>query len=174
MEFNLFNQFNRLCLFQLVQFAFGLVQWSSINIIPLKKLKFIIMFHNNNSIFIDYEICSIPKEIQQLDIKVNSNSIIKFPNSRGSQYLSLDNILYLKSDSNYTFVYFTNGKSQLFSKTLKHLTSFLPKEQFIRIHQSYVVNKRYISSITKLFLTLDNKLNLPISRRLKKTIKFYL
>lgn len=130
------------------------------------------MLHNNNPIFIDNEVCGISTGHQQLDTKVSSPSFIKFPDSRGFQYLKADSIIYLKSDSNYTYVYFTDGKSQLYSKTLKILNSFLPEEHFVRIHKSYVVNKRYISNITNLGLTIENNVSLPISRRFKKSINF--
>lgn len=51
-------------------------------------------------------------------------------------------------------------------------------EEFIFCHRSYIVNLRYVRSIGKTELTLDNKEKIPLSRRLyndvnKKFIEYY-
>ena len=50
---------------------------------------------------------------------------------------------------------------------------------FVSSHRSYIVNLRYVRSIGKVQITLDNGDNIPISRRLynevnKEFIDFYM
>ena len=57
-----------------------------------------------------------------------------------------------------------------FSGTLSKLEEDLPPE-FIRCHKSYIVNRRHILSVdrTNGTVTLDNQMELPISRSYRKT-----
>ena len=58
-------------------------------------------------------------------------------------FLSPDAITFLEGEGNYTFIYTNTGKKYLVSKTLKSLSEHL-KENFIRVHKSYVVNSDYV------------------------------
>lgn len=51
--------------------------------------------------------------------------------------------------------------------TLNNLQKQLPQERFIRIHNSYIINKDYIESIKKNEVTIDN-CPFPISRKYQK------
>ena len=62
------------------------------------------------------------------------------------RYLDTNDILYLKSDNNATDFYMYNGKNITAFKTLKSFEDILP-ENFVRIHQSYILNSNYISRI---------------------------
>jgi two-component system, LytTR family, response regulator len=65
-----------------------------------------------------------------------------------------NNILRLKSDLNYTKVYFYDGTSILVSTTMGIIASRLPKEVFIRINRQEIIN---ISSISK--YEIDKKID---------------
>jgi len=62
------------------------------------------------------------------------------------QYLETDNILYLKADNNATDFVMKDGTKVSAFKTLKTFEDKLPKN-FVRIHQSYILNINYISRI---------------------------
>jgi two-component system LytT family response regulator len=98
----------------------------------------------------------------------NLQNLFIFPGIRSLQMLKPSEIIYLKSDSNYTYVYMENGKHQFLSKTLKNLEACLPESIFLRIHQSYVVNTMYIRTLNQNYITLTNDKILPVSRRKKK------
>ena len=58
----------------------------------------------------------------------------------------MNNILYLKSDNNSTDFFMKDGSVVSAFKTLKSFEKQLPG-QFIRVHQSYIINSRYVSRI---------------------------
>ncbi|MGB5553389.1 MAG: LytTR family transcriptional regulator DNA-binding domain-containing protein [Flavobacteriaceae bacterium] len=62
------------------------------------------------------------------------------------QYLDTNDILYLKADNNTTEFIMKDGTVNNAFKTLKTFEDQLPKN-FVRIHQSYIVNTDYISRI---------------------------
>ena len=51
----------------------------------------------------------------------------------------LDDILYVRSDSDYIIIYKTNGEKLMVLMTLKTLEKHLPFDRFCRIHRSYLV-----------------------------------
>ena len=61
-------------------------------------------------------------------------------------YLDTSEILYLKADNNSTDFFMRDGKRISAYKTLKTFEALLPKN-FIRIHQSYILNTQYVSRI---------------------------
>ncbi len=65
---------------------------------------------------------------------------------RDYQYLNTNDILYLQADNNATEFIMKDGTVTHAFKTLKTFESMLPKN-FVRIHQSYIVNTDYISRI---------------------------
>ena len=62
------------------------------------------------------------------------------------RYLSADDICYFQADNNSTDIYLNTGEMITAFKTLKHFESVLTYP-FIRIHNSYVINRNYISRI---------------------------
>ena len=54
--------------------------------------------------------------------------------------LRLDEILYVKSDGDYTVIHLSDGQAPMVLMTLKTLEKQLPYGQFCRIHRSYLVN----------------------------------
>ncbi|SNZ00701.1 LytR/AlgR family response regulator transcription factor [Flagellimonas pacifica] len=89
------------------------------------------------------------------------------------RYLDTDEILYLKSDNNATDFFMKDGNVVSAFKTLKSFEQRLPKS-FIRIHQSYILNSRYVSRINygKSICTLRNESEeeLPFSKTYKDKI----
>lgn len=62
------------------------------------------------------------------------------------QFVSLEEIVYLKADNNTTDIQLLNGKVVNAYKTLKHFENTLPF-YFLRIHKSYMVNINHVSRI---------------------------
>jgi len=84
--------------------------------------------------------------------------------------LNEDEILYCKSDNNYTYFFTDKGEKILISKTLKKSIEMLSKDLFIHCHQSYLVNSNYIKKYLKEgFLILKDGTKIPISFRKKNS-----
>jgi len=88
------------------------------------------------------------------------------------RFISYDDISYCMSASNYTTIFLRDGKSYFCSRTLKDIEDKLPKEGFLRIHHSYLVNLQCITSLKKKTgeIEIENKRLLPISRTQKKAL----
>ena len=82
----------------------------------------------------------------------------------------INNIVYLKADSNYTYFHFNCGNKTITSYTLKHWQALLSNTLFIRIHKSYLINKSMIKSINRKnhTISLSNGDDIPISRGQRK------
>lgn len=61
-------------------------------------------------------------------------------------YLDTNEILYLKADNNSTDFFMRDGHKISAYKTLKTFETTLPKN-FMRVHQSYILNTKYVSRI---------------------------
>jgi two-component system LytT family response regulator len=117
---------------------------------------------------------------EQLSVLKDS---IKNP-SRISQKISLhtsekivvvliSEILRCKADNNYTTFYLENGQKILVSKTLKYYADMLKEHQFLRVHQSHLINIKYIKEFIKSdggYLILKDKTNIPVSVRKRNEV----
>jgi len=87
-------------------------------------------------------------------------------------YINYNDIIYLKSNRNYTNIYLIDGKNILISKTLSFLVRKINDSTFLRTHSSYLINTnhlcQYIKSRDKVILI--NDIELPVSRSKKKTL----
>ena len=113
----------------------------------------------------------------QLKHRLDPNSKIGFPSREGTILLDKSNIVYLKANSNYTHIITEKGKNLIISKTLKYVENLLPNNSFLRIHQSYIVNKQFITMLIKhhgTFVQLENDIKLPVSRTKKEHVLHHL
>ena len=76
--------------------------------------------------------------------------------------IELNNILYAESLGNYVSIY-TESKKIIAYLTMKSFESQLPLNEFIKIHQSYLVNSSKIDAIEGNEIKIGSK-SLPISR----------
>lgn len=82
--------------------------------------------------------------------------------------VNIENIIRCKADNNYTTFYFLDGSKILVSKTLKFYADILKEVQFLRVHQSHLVNTKYIKEFIKSdggYLLLKDKTTVPVSVR---------
>lgn len=84
-------------------------------------------------------------------------------------HLSPDAIVYCEAMGKKTNVHLSDGKIMDCSAGISGFTKTLPDE-FVMCHRSYIVNLRYVRSIGKNELRLDDGTAVPISRRLYKEI----
>ncbi len=88
-------------------------------------------------------------------------------------YVKQQEIMYLKSDGNYTTIKTKSGKTIKVSQTLKKIEDKLRTENFLRIHHSYIVNTTEIVEYNKtsLKIMLSDDTEIPVSIRKKKFIQ---
>lgn len=79
--------------------------------------------------------------------------------------VSIDNILYVESIDNYVRFHLVNGDTVMSKMPLRTVEDMLPRDEFIKIHRSYVVARNKVSRFSHSELYLgENAKALPIGR----------
>jgi two-component system, LytTR family, response regulator len=69
---------------------------------------------------------------------------ITIPTLEGLQFINIKDIVYLEASNNYTNIHLQDKSHFLVSRTLKDFEEMLPSENFVRIHNSNIINKDYV------------------------------
>jgi DNA-binding LytR/AlgR family response regulator len=88
------------------------------------------------------------------------------------RYINADDVCYFQADNNSTDIHLNSGEMITAFKTLKHFEAILAFP-FIRIHNSYIVNRKYISRIqmgNSLCFIKNSNTKLPFSKSYKTNI----
>ncbi|KAA8483122.1 LytTR family two component transcriptional regulator [Arcticibacter tournemirensis] len=89
------------------------------------------------------------------------------------EFILISKILRLEAEGNYTHFYLEGGKHYLVCKTLKEYQDLLEGYQFIRTHQSHVINFKKISAYVKKdggYISMEDGSSVPISRQKKDEV----
>ena len=74
-------------------------------------------------------------------------------------------IIYIASAGKKCELYFTNGDSCVINLRLSVLAELIPEESsFIKPHQSFIVNSRYITMVTSTHILIQSGIRIPISK----------
>ena len=87
--------------------------------------------------------------------------------------VNINDIIRCKSDNNYTTFYFKDTTKILVSKTLKYYADLLKEVNFLRVHQSHLINTTFIKEFIKSdggYLVLKNKKTVPVSVRKRNEV----
>ncbi len=88
------------------------------------------------------------------------------------RYIDTRDICYFQADNNSTDIHLNNGEMITAFKTLKHFEGVLP-HPFARIHNSYIVNRNYISRIhtgNAVCYIKNSTTKLPFSKSYKENV----
>ena len=106
--------------------------------------------------------------LSNLESQSVENQKLVLPTQNGTLRLPLKQITYIEGVRNYSYIYLSNGSSELSSKNLAYFEDILLDKGFFRSHRSYLVNKYHIEALKNDQFVLKNGFEIPISRR-KKT-----
>lgn len=96
----------------------------------------------------DVELKSIPVSAEMPIVVQKQQSLIICIKSYGDyRYIDSNDVLYFEADNNSTDIHLNNGEMITAFKTLKHFETVLPQTQFLRIHNSYIINVDQVSRI---------------------------
>lgn len=98
-----------------------------------------------------------------------SNKIITFHLKDKIKIVNIDNIFYIERNQRYSYIC-TNDDIIKTQTSLDELKSKLPN-YFIRSHNSYIFNAKYLLEIKRTNIILKNNYNIPISRAYKQSVK---
>lgn len=74
---------------------------------------------------------------------------LTLPTMDGMIFINIDEILYCKSDGNYTSFYLVNGQNPVATRQIGTYEDMLPEPLFCRIHRQYIVNVNKVSKYIK-------------------------
>jgi two-component system LytT family response regulator len=109
-------------------------------------------------------------------IKAGNKEIpkIALPTLQEIMYVRVDNIIRCEASNNYTLFYLQNGEKVLVCKTLKEFAELLTPHNFVRTHQSHLVNLHFVKSFLREdggTLLLTDQAKVPISRQNRDMVK---
>lgn len=100
---------------------------------------------------------------------LQSNSLTRFI---GNYFVDTSSIIRCEASSNYTKLFFTNQQPVVLAKTLSACANAIRDDNFVRIHQSHLVNKNFIKNIeVNGNVFLKDGTMCSISRRKKREVK---
>ncbi len=96
------------------------------------------------------------------------------PSLKGYSILKWNEIVYLKAAGNYTCILCSDNKVYCYSKTLKHVSSKIKSNTFLRCHRSFLINTVYLKEIRTSSLgfqcILEGNKIIPVSRSKKSLV----
>jgi len=95
-------------------------------------------------------------------------NLYKIPGLDKHYGVAAEEIIRVQAISNYSRIYFANGKIATVAKVLHWFQDELPVDMFARVHRSHLVNRMYVSAIKgqrNKSLILLNGERIAISRR---------
>ncbi|MDO6597293.1 LytTR family DNA-binding domain-containing protein [Oceanihabitans sp. 2_MG-2023] len=129
----------------------------------LKPISFARLLKSVNTYF---EVYSNMKTITTEKTKTADFMFIR--SERRMLKIDFEAILYVESYSDYIKIHLQK-ETIVTRETISAIEAKLPSNKFIRIHRSFIISIRYISSFTNEYITI-NKKALPISRSYKKEV----
>ncbi len=96
---------------------------------------------------------------------------VAFSTTSGISYFSIDEIIRLEADSNYTWIHFLTHKPLLLAKVLKEFEPALLPLGFLRTHRSHLVNKNNVAKIgLNNMVVMNDESVAAISRRRRQQV----
>ncbi|WP_293313758.1 LytR/AlgR family response regulator transcription factor [Pedobacter sp. UBA5917] len=89
------------------------------------------------------------------------------------EFIPVAKILRLEAEGNYTHFYLDEGKHHLVCRTLKEYQELLEGHQFVRTHQSHLINFKKITAYVKKdggYISMEDGSTVPISRQKKDEV----
>jgi len=106
---------------------------------------------------------------------ISEKSNKKIPIALSDKIVMVDknDIMYCKSDGNYTHIFIKDKSKYFISKNIKNITQLINATEFIRVHKTYLVNVNYIKEYIRGDggeIILEDKTNIPVSRINKQKV----
>jgi two-component system LytT family response regulator len=108
--------------------------------------------------------------LDNLVSKRNTFRRIAVPTAAGLEFINIDDIVCLVANINYTYFHLNGKNKYTVSRTLKDFEDMLPPETFLRIHNSYIINKNFVEKYIRGEggqVVMTNGMVLDVSKRKK-------
>jgi len=88
--------------------------------------------------------------------------------------IGFDDIIYIEGMREYVRIHLVGGKPIMPLISLRQLEEQLPSNKFMRVHRSYIINLKKITSIDHSRILFDNKEYIPIGEQYKEIFQEYI
>lgn len=104
------------------------------------------------------------------NLRNTNNEKLIIPTENSLEVIPIRDIVYLKSENNYTRLFLQDGNNLFTSKSLKKFDALLEPAGFFRCHNSYLINlmqvKRFVKGVNeRLIMTNDHEVYISRSKR---------
>lgn len=156
------------------QYAIRAIRFCAIDYL-LKPIDALELRQAVNRVLINQE----KKERQQklevfLENQQNGLQKIALPQSDHTEFVAVSDIVRCKGEKNYTWFHLKNGRKLLVSKTLKEFVDLLEDVQFLRVHQSHLINLNHILKYSRRdggFVIMSDNERVSIARNRKSSLE---
>lgn len=107
-------------------------------------------------------------------IASKDSSKITITSKNGITFISVEDIVRIQGDGNYSYFFMQNGEKIVATKNLKSIGALIKNKYFLRIHQSYIVNFKYLQKILfedGTFIVTSDGAKTPVSRSKKEVVR---
>ena len=147
------------------QINFGVIFVTAFDHYAIKAIKYSAIDYLLKPIDINELVAAVEKADQQIKNKCVNQGLnlllnnlaqpsarlqkLTLPTMDGMIFVNIDEILYCKSDGNYTSFYLANGQTPMATRQIGTYEDLLPEPLFCRIHRQYIVNVNKVSKYIK-------------------------
>ena len=86
------------------------------------------------------------------------------------EFFDFDDVVMIMAENVYSILHLQDGQTKLVTKSLGHLEKILPESTFSRVHNSYIINHKYIIKFVKdsnSSLLMKGEFVVPVAKRRK-------
>jgi two-component system LytT family response regulator len=117
----------------------------------------------------------IQQQINELRQAMSSGQSEKVivPTMEGLNFIKIESIIHVAGSANYSTFHLDNGDKIMASKNLKYYEDLLPSEFFYRVHQSHLVNIRFIKKVVTYegyAVELEEGISVPLAKKRKEEL----
>jgi DNA-binding LytR/AlgR family response regulator len=88
--------------------------------------------------------------------------------------LQISDIQYIESRKEYVIIFLENSKPVMTLFSLKSIEERLPKDSFMRVHRSFIVNLKKITEVVQNRIVFNKEASVPIGDQYKKDFQEFL
>jgi two-component system LytT family response regulator len=91
----------------------------------------------------------LSEKMADLYKKFNGNARLRFYTRSGFTFFSVDEIIYLEAEGNYSTIFLANGKDETLTLSLGLIEEELSAKDFLRVNRSVIINLKYLSRVNR-------------------------
>ena len=89
-------------------------------------------------------------DVKVTDQKVSAISFLKVKVGKNLKIINIDNILYIRAQSNYSTIYLFGGQTIFTSRTLKNWSEQINNHHFLKVQSGLIINSAVLSGYKKI------------------------